>query len=123
MKIKELHEIQNEYLQKVNDFFLKVEKELKEKITFKVSIEEIKVEPDEIWADYKINVGTTEFMLDCSPTQENFRLAVFEGTKLADKIIKKYKAEYDDIFENYIIAYTKDLNDIIKVFKGLEKIK
>lgn len=123
MKIKELHEIQNEYLQKVNDFFLKVEKELKENINFKVSIEEIKVEPDEIWVDYKINVDKTEFMLDCSPAQEKFRLAVFEGTKLADKVIKKYKAQYDDIFENYIITYTKDLKDIIKVFKGLEKIK
>ena len=121
MKIKELHDIQKKFLQEVGEYFLKVEKELKDNIKFKVFIEEMKTEQDEIWADYIIKVGKTKFMLDCSTYEDEFRLAVFDGTELASKCVKKCKGEWDETFENYILFYTKDLKDVIDFFKWVDE--
>ena len=60
-------------------------------------------------------------MLDCSTYEDEFRLAVFDGTKLASKCVKKYDGEWDETFENYILFYTKDLKDVIDFFKWVEK--
>lgn len=121
MKIKELHNIQNKFLQDVGDYFLKVEKELKDNIKFKVSIEEMKTEQDEVWCDYVIKVGKTKFMLDCSTYEDYFRLAVFNGTKLAEKCVNKCNGEWDETFENYELFLTEDLKDVIDFFKWVEE--
>lgn len=121
MKIKELKDIQKKYIKDVKSYFERVSEELQNKIKYKVEIEEIKAESDEMWADYNIKIGKTKFMLDCSPFEDYFRLAVFEGTKLAAESIKKYKGEWDDIFENYVLFCTKDLDDVIDFFKWVEE--
>jgi len=116
MNIQELNRLNKAYLSGVKEFFKDVENELTQiKKLDKIS-SEIKVDLDEIWADYEITVKDTKFMLDCTLGDNEFRLAVFGGTKLADKLIKKYKGKYDDIFENYILFYTEDLVDIINFF-------
>ena len=123
MKINELHKLQKEYLKGVKSFFTNVEKELRKKVDYKLTFVEIKAKSDELWADYEIDVNGTKFMLDCSPYEDYFRLAVFEGTKLADELIESCKGEYDNIFENYVLFLTEDLNDIIEFFKEIKNEK
>lgn len=117
MKIKELHNIQKKFLQDVGEYFLKVEEELKDNIKFRVFIEEMKAEQDEVWCDYVIKVGKTKFMLDCNTYEEYFRLAVFNGTKLSEKCVNKCNGEWDEKFENYQLFLTEDLKDVIDFFK------
>lgn len=116
MNIQELNRLNKAYLSGVKEFFKDVEAELYKAKNIKKISSEIKVELDEIWADYEITAKDTKFMLDCTLGDNEFRFAVFKGTKLADKLIKKYKGKYDDIFENYVLFCTEDLVDIINFF-------
>ena len=64
MNIQELNRLNKAYLSGVKEFFKDVENELTQiKKLDKIS-SEIKVELDEIWADYEITVKDTKFMLD-----------------------------------------------------------
>lgn len=116
MNIQELSRLKKAYLSGVMEFFKDIENELTQIKKLDKILSELKVESDEIWANYEITVKNTKFMLYCTLEDNEFRLAIFKGTKLADKLIKKYQGKYDDIFENYVLFCTEDLVDIINFF-------